>query len=244
MVFLNKLDRSGASFKHSLLSLLSHRLHPNPMALALPISSFEPQDYKQAEPGVQGLVDLVQWEIWKWSEDGDSSRSPLPRNMKHLKQLDALPPSHPIIDHLEPARRALLDNLAMVSDEFMSLLLKLPPDPSSYLGIDTSIIIRHLRNATLHNKILPVVCGSATKHIGTELAMDYIGRLFASPLDIEHDVQSRSAPLRVLAWKVCWDRRRGWMTFVRVYSGTFCLSNPINLLTSLRRPSDASNFHF
>ena len=35
MIFLNKLDRPGASFRSSLLSLLKHRLHPNPMPLTL-----------------------------------------------------------------------------------------------------------------------------------------------------------------------------------------------------------------
>ncbi|EEB87548.1 hypothetical protein MPER_15064, partial [Moniliophthora perniciosa FA553] len=31
---------------------------------------------------------------------------------------------------------------------------------------------------------------------------------------------TKNAPLRLLAWKVGWDKKKGWMTFVRVYSGT------------------------
>ena len=47
-MFLNKLDRAGASFHSSVLSLLAHRLHPKPMVLTLPIASFDPNDYALA----------------------------------------------------------------------------------------------------------------------------------------------------------------------------------------------------
>jgi elongation factor G len=221
IVFLNKLDRPGASFKSSLLSLISHRLHPNPMVLTIPISSHDPQDYKQATPGIQGLVDLVHWEIWMWGKNGTLSRHPLPRNIEDLPGVEILPHSHPILPHLVPARTALLENLSMFSEEFMSFLLDSSTDSSSYLNIDTSTIIHHLRTATLRNEILPVLCGSATKHIGTELTMDYIGQLLASPMDVEKNGQLTNQPLRLLAWKVCWDKKRGWMTFVRVYAGVF-----------------------
>src|ERR1700730_2792655 len=91
IMFLNKLDRPGASFKSSVLSLLAHRLHPKPMALALPIASFVPEDYARAEPGIQGLVDLVNWEIWKWDGDATSTRHLLPRNADDLSRMDILP---------------------------------------------------------------------------------------------------------------------------------------------------------
>ncbi|KAF9464444.1 P-loop containing nucleoside triphosphate hydrolase protein [Collybia nuda] len=219
LMFLNKLDRPGASLKASLISLLSHRLHPNPMVLTLPIASFEPQHYDQAEPGIQGLVDLVQWELWKWDKDGQSTCHPLPRNDESFQNLDYITASHPILPHLIPARVQLLENLSMFSEELMDSLLNLPSGPTSYLNVENSDIIRHLRHATLKNEILPVLCGSAMKDIGTDIVMDYVGRLFASPLDVMHDPQGQNSPLRLLAWKVTWDKKRGWMTFVRVYSG-------------------------
>jgi elongation factor G len=218
-MFLNKLDRPGASFKASMLSLLSHRLHPQPMALTLPIASFDPQHYKQAEPGIQGLVDLVKWQVWKWDHNEQVSCHPLPRDSEDFDGLDIIPPSHPILSHLIPARTQLLENLSMFSDELMESLLNLSPGPTSYLHLDSSVITRHLRRATLRNEILPVLCGSAMKNVGTDLVMDYVGELLASPLDVAHDPQPRNPPLRLLAWKVIWDKKRGWMTFVRVYSG-------------------------
>ncbi|KAJ7498805.1 P-loop containing nucleoside triphosphate hydrolase protein [Mycena latifolia] len=219
IMFLNKLDRPGASFGTSLSSLLSHRLHPHPMALTLPIASFDPQDYSRAEPGIQGLVDLVNWEVWKWDSDGERSRHPLPEDPEDMGGLDFIPPSHPIIPHLAPARTQLLDNMSMFSEELMESLLSLPPGPKSYLAFKNSVLMGHLRQATLRNEILPVLCGSAMKNIGTDLVMDYVGALLASPLDLEHDPKRDKAPLKLLAWKVTWDKRLGWMTFVRVYSG-------------------------
>ncbi|KAJ7047257.1 P-loop containing nucleoside triphosphate hydrolase protein [Mycena alexandri] len=219
IMFLNKLDRPGASFSASLSSLLSHRLHPHPMALTLPIASFDPQDYARAEPGIHGLVDLVNWEVWKWDAEGQSTRHSLPTNPADLAGLDFIPSAHPILPHLAPARTQLLDNLSMFSEDLMEALLSLPPGPQGYLGFNNKVLMSHLRQAALQNEILPVLCGSAMKNIGTDLVMDYVGALLPSPLDIEHEPGKENAPLRLLAWKVTWDKRLGWMTFVRVYSG-------------------------
>ncbi|KAJ6539454.1 P-loop containing nucleoside triphosphate hydrolase protein [Mycena capillaripes] len=219
IMFLNKLDRPGASFSASLTSLLAHRFHPHPMALALPIASFDPQDYTRAEPGIHGLVDLVNWEVWKWDPEGGHTRHPLPTDPADLRGLDFIPPTHPILPHLAPARTQLLDNLSMFSEELMEALLGLPAGPQAYLAFDNKVLMRHLRQATLRNDILPVLCGAAMKNIGTDLVMDYVGALLASPLDLDHEPQRPNAPLRLLAWKVTWDKRLGWMTFVRVYSG-------------------------
>lgn len=205
-----------------MLSVIANRLHPRPMALVLPIASFDPQDYVRAEPGVQGLVDLVNWEVWKYDADGRQTIHPLPRSVAELESCALFPQSHPILPHLLPARVSLLDNLAHVSEGLFDTLLSLPDDPSSYLSVPSSEIFPHIRAATLRNDILPVLCGSAFKHIGTELLMNYVGELLPSPVDVEANYKALepNAPLRMLAWKVGWDKRKGWMTFVRVYSGT------------------------
>ena len=195
------------------------------MALALPIASFDAEDYMRAEPGIQGLVDLVKWEIWKWTEDGESAVQPLPRTVNELETSGIIPANHPIMPHLVSARTGLLENLSMYSEELMEHLLALQPGPSSYLGVVTSAIMPHLRKATLSNEILPVLCGSAMKSIGTELVMNYVGELLASPMDVRLDTESAHGPLRLLAWKVSWDKRKGWMTFVRVYSGQYRMNH-------------------
>lgn len=219
IMFLNKLDRPGASFRSSLLSILQHRLHPRPTVLTLPIASFDPKNYVVAEPGVEGIVDLVKWEVWKWDADGECTRHPLPRNVEDLESNSVFPPAHPLIPHLVPARTALLENVSMFSEELMTELLDLPSGPSAYLSIEPAKILPHLRDATLRKDILPVLCGSAMKHVGTELVLDYVGELLADPATVSAEKQQKNTPLRMLAWKVGWDKRRGWMTFVRIYSG-------------------------
>ncbi|KAF8663422.1 hypothetical protein AX16_000993 [Volvariella volvacea WC 439] len=218
MVFLNKLDRPGASFKHSLSSLLRHRLHPNPMPLALPVASFNPTHYTQAEPGVCGIVDLVKWEVWNWNK-GEAQCTSLPRTATELQNANIFPKDHPMLSHLIPARIQLLENLSMTSESLMETLLSLPSAPDAYLSLKQDAIIPHLRQATLSNEVLPVLCGSAVNNIGTELVLDYVGELFASPLDVSRSNYGQNAPLRALAWKVSWDPKRGWMTFIRIYSG-------------------------
>lgn len=218
LIFLNKMDRPGASYKFALSSILLNRLHSQPLPLVLPIASLSPLAYQQAEPGIQGLVDLVKWELWRWSETGKPLIEALPRTAEALKSI--FEPNHPLSSHLVDARVQFLDSLSMHSEELMDTLLGLPSSPDAYLGIDGAQVIPYLRQASLRNVIMPVVCGSALHHIGTELVLDYAGELLASPLDVPHDPQVPSSPLRLLAWKVNWDQRRGWMTFVRVYSGT------------------------
>lgn len=227
-MFLNKLDRPGASFRTSLQSLLKNRLHHNPMPLTLPIASFDPKHYVDGEPGINGLIDIARWTLWKWDEDGVPTSHHLPREVGQLDKTDLLHPSHPLIPHLAPARAALLENLSMVSDGFMDHLLSIAGDASSYLQIDDAMVIEHLRQASLTDQILPVLCGSAMRNIGTDLVMDYIGELFPSPLDVPHDAQTTNSPLKMLAWKVTWDEKRGWMTFVRVYSGKLLSSSKVS----------------
>jgi len=192
-----------------------------PVALTLPIASFDPQDYSRGEPGIQGIVDLVKWELWRWSLDGSLSRHKLPATVEEIDNSELLPPRHPLNSHLIPARTALLEGLAMFSNEFMEHLLELPAHPPGYLSVTESTILPLLRSATLKSDILPVLCGSAAKHIGTEIILDYAGELLASPLDVSHEAGTSRNSVRLLAWKVSWDKRRGWMTFVRVYSGSF-----------------------
>jgi len=188
------------------------------MAITLPIASFDPQNYRNAEPGIEGLVDLVNWEVRRYGEEGQVQRYPLPVKAADLEKLDFLLPSHPLVPHLASARMALLENLSMTSEDLMETLLALP-DSDSFLALPPTMILPHLRDAVLQNKILPVLCGAAAKNIGTDLVLDYVGSLLASPADLSDKAIVATEPLRALAWKVIWDQKRGWMTFVRIYSG-------------------------
>lgn len=168
---------------------------------------------------MEGIVDIVQWKAHQWLESENfSGESSDPSTVGTPETL--LGGDHPLLPVLKEARTSLIDQLSVNSSDFMEEFLSLEAqDP--YLSFPPSKILPHLRNLTLQKDILPVFSGSALQHIGTKVLMDYIGELLASPLDTKGTMESdkRGGGVSVLAWKVGWDRQKGWMTFVRVYSG-------------------------
>lgn len=212
------MDRAGTSLRESLLSVLANQLHPRPILLCLPVASFDNSAYQSGQPGIEGIVDVVRWEASKWQTSADGS---IEQEVIKDAPEKLLAQDHPLLPCLKQARTDLIDTLSVHSpallDEFLSVDA---PDP--YLALPAPTIIKHMRQLTLRREILPVLCGSALHHIGTKNLMDYIGELLASPADISD--QSMEAQKRgfvsLLAWKVGWDKQKGWLTFVRVYAGS------------------------
>ncbi|KAG9118913.1 Ribosome-releasing factor 2, mitochondrial, partial [Ceratobasidium sp. 392] len=238
---LDRWDRPGASLPASISSILAHRLHPAPTLLTLPVASFDPGHYARGEPGIEGLVDLVKWEVWRWptqtDSDAEPERAPLPTTEAALSEHHLIPSPHPLAAQLLPAREALLDRLSLHSPKLELALLESSPDVSPYLSVKSSDIVTALRSLVARREILPVFCGAAAKHVGTKLLMDYIGELLASPRDVRLEGAAESgAEVQMLAWKVAWDKRKGWMTFVRVYSG--CLTRNITLVNTTTREKE------
>jgi elongation factor G len=163
---------------------------------------------------------LVKWQAWihDTPEGEDARVVDLPRSADFEREQNVFSAEHPLVPELLTARTALLDTLSMHSEELMDTLLSLTQDAPGYLEVSPEPIISALRAATLQGQVLPVLCGSALNHIGTETVLDYAGYLLASPNDVSL-VPRDDGFVQMLAWKVSWDSKRGWMTFVRVYSG-------------------------
>ena len=220
---MNKLDRAGASLRESILSVLSHQLHPRPLLLCLPVASFGSEAYRNGEPGIEGIVDIVKWRAFKWNIS-DGSSVPAESSVQMAPPEELLVQDHPLLPALVQARTSMLDLLSVHSPELMEELLSMDaPDP--YLSFPSQSIVPHLRALTARKEILPVFCGAALSHIGTKNLMDYIGELLASPVDVgnQSPVAKRRDFVNILAWKVGWDKQKGWMTFVRVYAGKLCI---------------------
>ena len=166
------------------------------------------------------MVDLVRWTAFKWNTaDATLTQEEVTTGTPE----ELLARNHPLLPELKQARTDLIDLLSVHSPELMDEFLSLDaPDP--YLALPSTSIVPHLRQLTLRKEILPVFCGAALRHIGTKNLMDYVGELLASPLDINPTkVPAKRGFVNILAWKVGWDKQKGWMTFVRVYGGT-CLN--------------------
>ena len=208
--------------------------------MCLPISSFDSSRYISGEPGISGIVDLIKWELWKWETRSGTSSSkpschPLPRKADALDNSSILSKGHPLLKELIVAREAIIDSLCVHSPDLLNSFLSLD-SPHPYLALPDDEVLKAMRKLTQSRQILPVLCGAALKHVGTNLLLDYIGELLASPLDVialeaggalteagsardQVITVSAEAELQALAWKVMWDNQRGWMTFVRIYSG-------------------------
>jgi elongation factor G len=105
-----------------------------------------------------------------------------------------------------------------------------------------------LRKATIENKIIPVMCGSAFKNKGVQPLVDAIVDYLPSPLDVppaiginldteeEEEVPADiKAPFSGLVFKVMNDPYVGKISFVRAYSGTLSSGSHVYNVTSGKR---------
>ena len=201
--FINKLDRTGASFDKSFQSILD-RLTQHASPIQLPIG---------LEANLKGIVDLVEMKatVYKDEMGTQMEEADIPEDMKAEAQ---------------EWRDKMLEKVAEGDDQFMEKYIE---------GADFTVdeLKGAIRRATIANKFVPVLCGSALKNKGVQPLLDAVNDYLPSPLDIppvvghlERDVEhkvSRKAdknePLAALAFKIATDPFVGRLIFVRVYSG-------------------------
>jgi elongation factor G len=202
--FVNKLDRTGASFDFSFDSI-RERLTPDAVRAQIPIG---------LEDQLEGVVDLVEMKgiVWKGEDLGASFEEiEVPAELK---------------DQAETYRHELMEKVAETDDELLEVYLEEGELTSEQLKAG-------LRRATIANKIVPVFCGSAFKNKGVQPLLDAVVAYLPSPLDVPaingvepksgEEVQrepSDDEPFSALAFKVMTDPYVGTLTFARVYSGT------------------------
>ena len=203
--FVNKLDRTGASFERC-VEMIGSRLNAVALVLQIPIG---------IEADFLGVVDLIAMKALTWRGETQKGEDYV------IEEIPA--------DMLEAAKKArhdMVETLADADDEVMEKYLE---------GIDISEdeIIAAIRRATLADKLTPVLTGSAFKNKGVQPMLDAVNRYLPSPLDIkaivghkmgqpdvEEDRQpSEAEPFSALAFKIMTDPHLGKLTFVRIYSG-------------------------
>jgi len=200
--FINKMDRVGANFNHS-LSMIEKRLKAKLLPIQLPLGS---------EDSYNGIIDLIENKAWRFDTDPDSEPQEI-----------AIPEEYQAI--CAELHQTLIEKLAESDDQIMIAYLGGDSITASELRLA-------LRRVTLANKGVPVLCGSALKNKGIRLLLDAIVNYLPSPLDMPpiKAIDPRlgtevirpatdEAPFSSLAFKVVTDPFVGRMVYIRVYSG-------------------------
>ena len=203
--FVNKLDRTGASFERC-VEMIGSRLNATALVLQIPIG---------IESDFLGVVDLIAMKALTWRGETQKGED---------YKIEEIPAD--LVEKAKQARHEMIETLADADDEIMEKYLE---------GIDLSEeeIIAAIRRATLADKLTPVLTGSAFKNKGVQPMLDAVNRYLPSPLDIkaivghkygkpeEEDSRqpSEDEPFSSLAFKIMTDPHLGKLTFVRIYSG-------------------------
>ena len=201
--FINKLDRTGASFNHSYATILD-RLNKNAVRMQIPVG---------LEEKFEGVVDLLTMKAYYF--EGEMGNQVIEKEIPEALKADA-----------EKYHHELIEKIVETDDTLMTEYLDglVPP-------LET--LKKTLRKAVIANIIFPVFVGSALKNKGVQLVLDAVVDYLPSPLDIppieginpnndEPAVRHASdeEPFSALAFKVATDPFVGQLIFFRVYSGT------------------------
>lgn len=199
--FLNKMDKTGASFNYAVESI-REKLKAQPLLLQLPIG--EAKTFK-------GVVDVVNKEKLLWNPDSvdgkDFERKPL---------LEMSDPE--LLKEASDARNALIEQVADLDDEFADLVLGEFSENFDLLPAEK--LRTAIRRVTMAQRAVPVLCGSALKNKGIQPLLDAITMYLPSPEEHSCEfLQWYQGDLCALAFKVLHDKQRGPLVFMRIYSG-------------------------
>jgi len=204
LAFVNKMDRAGANFLR-VVKQLKDRLAANAVPLQLPIG---------AEENFEGVVDLIKMKAIYWD---DSTQG---------MSFDEREIAPEMLDLCVEWREKMLEAAAEASEELMNKYLE-----EGDLSIEE--VRQGIRQRTLANEVVPVLCGSAFKNKGVQAMLDAVVYYMPSPVDVpairgikddaaqteEERPASDSTPFAALAFKIATDPFVGTLTFFRVYSG-------------------------
>ena len=209
IIFINKLDRTGADFFRA-FDTLKEKLDIVALPLQLPIG---------IEDKFIGVVDLVEMKaiIWEGGELGAKFHDePIPADL---------------LEQAKEYRQILLDTALSVDDAAMEEYFEQG-------DVAVATLKRCIKTGTISGAFRPVLCGTAFKNKGVQPLLDAVLDYLPSPVDVpgiaiaagegeedgEHSDRRRikadpNAPFAGLAFKIINDKY-GTLTFVRVYAGT------------------------
>lgn len=205
LAYVNKMDRVGADF-FAVVKEMEAKLKTDTLVLQIPIGS---------EGEFEGVIDLVRMQEICWAEE-DLGMTLAYSNIDKSRMEEAA-----------GWRETLLDKLSAHSDTITELYLEGKELPMEALA-------QTIREATLKEGLVPVMCGSSLRNMGVQPLMDAIVDYLPAPDEVlaivghhtktqkEVRVESKISghPLGLI-YKIQTDREAGSMSYLRVYSGSF-----------------------
>jgi len=202
LAFVNKMDRSGADFLR-VVEQIKTRLGAKPVPLQIAIG---------AEEEFEGVIDLIKMKAIYWDKDSmgvQFEEKDIPADLAELAA---------------EYHEQVVETAAESSEELMDAYLEEGE-------LTAEQIKAALRELTIANEIVPVMCGSAFKNKGVQAMLDGIVEYLPSPTEVpaitgidhqENEVARPSnddEPFSALAFKIATDSFVGQLVFFRVYSG-------------------------
>jgi elongation factor G len=210
IAFINKMDRVGANFLHSIETMHDRLAAKSAVAIQLPLG----EEDKHA-----GVIDLVEMKAVRY----------LAEELGAKYELEEIPAGHQA--DARHWREVMIEKVAEAAHEagddtlFEKFVAGEAPTVEE--------IKAAIRFATVRMKLFPVVCGSAFKNKGVQPLLDAVVDYLPSPLDIPATVANDpktgdlverpakdDAPFSALVFKIMTDPFVGQLAFIRVYSGS------------------------
>ncbi|MCD4748759.1 MAG: elongation factor G [Thermoanaerobaculales bacterium] len=202
IALVNKMDRIGANFA-GVVNQIRNKLKANPVPIQIPLGS---------EESFAGIIDLVHMKAYRYLEE----------TLGAEHHVEEIPEEYRA--EAEEFREKLCEAVAEVSEELLSHYL-------AEGSLREDQIVSGLRQGTIENMFIPVLCGAAFKNKGIQPMLDAVVDYLPSPLDVppiegrdkrgKADTRSADdqASFSALVFKIMTDSFVGQLAFARVYSG-------------------------
>lgn len=210
LVFINKLDRERGDFPRTLESVRK-RLSSHILPLQIPVGS---------EASFSGIVDLIKMKAYIYSDgtSGKMKEQEIPSELKEQAQ---------------EYREKMVESIAETDDELLTRYLEGET-------INDGELLSVMEKSISEGRLIPVLCGSATKNIGIRNLVDTIADLLPSPLErpfpdcrnlknneiIKRKIDSKES-LSAFVFKTLADPYAGKLTLIRIFSGVLSSDSQI-----------------
>ncbi|TYB32690.1 MAG: elongation factor G [Flexistipes sinusarabici] len=201
IIFVNKMDKERADFYRT-LGDIEQSFGITPIPLYLPIGK---------EESFRGIVDLIKKKAYEYPSEPTAE----------FKEIDIPADMNEVVEN---QRNKLLEAISETDDELIEKYLE---------GEEFSEeeILKGIREATVAKRFIPVICGSATKNVGSKFLLESIINFMPSPLEREQKVaKNQKTGEEVMldpenknfvayVFKTFIDPFSGKLSIFRVYSG-------------------------